>query len=118
MSRTVKESRPGSSSKTGARPTLLNHNLTTSTGIGLGISMLWFSLLVLIPLAAVIAAAAAGGWAEFWRTITNEQTASAIKLTVLSAAGVTVVNIFVGTAIAWVLVRDKFWGKGLLELII
>ena len=113
MSRTVKESRPGTS-----RPTLLNHNLTTSTGIGLGISMLWFSLLVLIPLAAVIAAAAAGGWAEFWRTITNEQTASAIKLTVLSAAGVTVVNIFVGTAIAWVLVRDKFWGKGLLELII
>jgi len=113
MSRTVKEGRPGTS-----RPTLLNHNLTASTGIGLGISMLWFSLLVLIPLAAVIAAAAAGGWAEFWRTITNEQTASAIKLTVLSAAGVTLVNIFVGTAIAWVLVRDKFWGKGPLELII
>ncbi|MCX6398208.1 MAG: sulfate ABC transporter permease subunit CysT [Propionibacteriales bacterium] len=113
MSTPVQEGRTGLS-----RPTLLNHNLTVSTGIGLGISMLWFSLLVLIPLSAVIAAAAAGGWTEFWRTITNEQTAAAIKLTVFSAVGVTVVNVVAGTMIAWVLVRDRFPGKGLLELII
>lgn len=106
------------SGKTLSRPALLNHTLTPASGIGLGISMLWFSLLVLIPLAAVIAAAAAGGWDEFWRTISNEQTRAAITLTLKSAALVTLVNIFVGTTIAWVLVRDKFWGKGLLELII
>lgn len=94
------------------------NTLTRTSGLGLGISMLWFSLLVLIPLAAVIAAAAAGGWGEFWRSISNEQTRSAITLTLQSAALVTVVNVFVGTTIAWVLVRDKFWGKGLLELVI
>jgi len=118
MSTHVKEGRLGSTGANRARPTLLNHNLTAGTGIGLGISMLWFSLLVLIPLAAVIATAAAGGWSEFWHTITNEQTRSAINLTLRAAALVTLVNIVAGTAIAWVLVRDKFWGKGLLELII
>ena len=47
--------------------------------------MLWFSLLVLIPLTAVVVTATEGGWSEFWRTITNEQTAAAIRLTVGSA---------------------------------
>ena len=118
MTTPVKEGRATGFKATSSRPTLLNHNLTVGTGIGLGISMLWFSLLVLIPLAAVIATAAAGGWSEFWNTITNEQTRAAINLTLKSAALVTLVNIVAGTAIAWVLVRDKFWGKGLLELII
>ena len=48
--------------------------------------MLWFSLLVLIPLAAVVVTAADGGWAGFWHTITNEQTAAAIRLTVGTGA--------------------------------
>lgn len=118
MSTSVKQGRPGSLGANRARPTLLNHNLTAASGIGLGISMLWFSALVLIPLAAVIATSAAGGWDEFWRTISNEQTRSAITLTLRAAAGVTLVNVVAGTAIAWVLVRDKFWGKSLLELVI
>jgi len=99
------------------RPTI-SHNLTRTSGIGLGVTMMWFSLLVLIPLAAVVVTATSGGWDAFWRSITNEQTASAIRLTVLAAAAVTIVNVFTGTAIAWVLVRDRFPGKWLLELII
>ncbi|HEY0889221.1 MAG TPA: sulfate ABC transporter permease subunit CysT [Nocardioides sp.] len=96
----------------------LRHDLTRTSGVGLGITMLWFSLLVLIPLAAVVVTATAGGWAEFWRTITNDQTASAIRLTVTAAAAVTAVNVVMGTTIAWVLVRDRFVGKQLLELVI
>ena len=41
------------------------HNLTKGSALGLGIMLMWFSLLVLIPLAAVVAAAAAGGWANY-----------------------------------------------------
>ena len=92
--------------------------LTRTSGIGLGIAMSWFSLLVLIPLAAVVAAAAEGGWAGFWTTITNEQTAAAIRLTVGHAALVTAVNVVMGTLIAWVLVRDRFFGKRALEVLI
>ena len=59
-----------------------------------------------------------GGWGAFWRTITNEQTFAAIRLTLLGALIVTVLNVFTGTAIAWVLVRDRFWGKSLLDVLI
>ena len=92
--------------------------LTTASGLGLGVAMIWFSLLVLIPLCAVIITASQGGWAAFWTTITNDQTAHAIRLTVLSAVIVTLVNIVMGTMIAWVLVRDRFPGKAVLEVLI
>jgi sulfate transport system permease protein len=80
--------------------------------------MIWFSLLVLIPLAAVAVTAAEGGWSEFWPTITNDQTAAAIRLTLTQALLVTVVNVVMGTLIAWVLVRDRFLGKRALEVLI
>ena len=92
--------------------------LNRTSAIGLGVTMTWFSLLVLIPLAAVIATATEGGVEAFWRAVTNEQTAHAIRLTVLSALAVTVTNVFAGTAIAWVLVRDRFPGKAVLEVLI
>ena len=44
--------------------------------------MLWFSLLVLLPLCAVVVTASEGGWAAFWNTVTNPQTAAAIRLTI------------------------------------
>jgi sulfate transport system permease protein len=88
------------------------------SGVGLGVSLLWFSVLVLIPLAAVVGVAAAGGWAEFWATVTNEQTFAAIRLTLGTAVVVTALNVVTGTAIAWVLVRDRFWGKSFFDVLI
>ncbi|GIJ29692.1 sulfate ABC transporter permease subunit CysT [Micromonospora qiuiae] len=92
--------------------------LTRVSGLGLGVAMVWFSLLVLIPLAAVAVTAAQGGWGGFWRTVTNEQTAATLRLTVGTALLVTLVNIVMGTLIAWVLVRDRFIGKRALEVLI
>lgn len=109
---TTTSSWPGFSRPAGSVP------LSRTAGIGLGLTMTWFSLLVLIPLAAVIVTATEGGWSNFWSAITNEQTSEAIVLTLTAAAAVTVVNVFTGTAIAWVLVRDKFWGKSALDLLI
>ncbi|WP_426572310.1 sulfate ABC transporter permease subunit CysT [Aquihabitans sp. McL0605] len=80
--------------------------------------MLWFSLLVLIPLAAVIVQSTSIGWAGFWDVLTNPQTAAAIRLTVTQALYVTAANVVLGTLIAWVLVRDDFFGKRLLEVLI
>ncbi len=92
--------------------------LTPVSGLGLGIAMLWFSLLVLIPLTAVMVTAVDGGWDTFWAAVTNTQTAAAIRLTVFTAVGVTLVNIVMGPIIAWVLVRDRFPGKAVLEILI
>jgi sulfate transport system permease protein len=80
--------------------------------------MVWFSLLVLIPLAAVIATAGEDGFGAFKAALTNPQTLNALKLTIVSSLAVTAVNIVMGTIIAWVMVRDRFPGKALLDLLI
>ncbi|WP_084076904.1 sulfate ABC transporter permease subunit CysT [Demequina sp. NBRC 110057] len=101
-----------------ARPHRPRSTLTRGAGLALGVSVLWLSILVLIPLGAVVAAAASGGWAGFWAVLTNPQTVAAITLTVSQAALVTALNVVIGTAIAWVLVRDSFPGKRVIEVII
>jgi sulfate transport system permease protein len=85
---------------------------------GLGVALTWFSLLVLIPLAMVVATSGEDGWSGFWGTLTNSQTLSAVRLTVTQAFLVTLVNIVMGTMIAWVLVRDRFPGKRILDVVI
>ena len=92
--------------------------LTLTSTLGLGVSMIWFSLLVLIPLAAVVATSTEQGWTGFWDVIRNPQTWASLKLTVTGALLVTVINVFMGTVIAWVLVRDRFWGKSVLNVVI
>lgn len=93
-------------------------SLGAGSGLALGASMLWLSLLVLIPLAAVIVSAAGLGVGGFWDVLSAPQTLAALRLTVLESMAVTVVNIVMGTALAWVLVRDSFWGKRLLDVVI
>jgi sulfate/thiosulfate transport system permease protein len=92
--------------------------LGAGSSLGLGIAMVWFSLLVLIPLAAIVATAGDEGWHGYVDTLTNPQSWAAIKLTVGQSLLVTGVNVVMGTIIAWVLVRDRFWGKRLLDLVI
>ena len=92
--------------------------LGRGSGLALGVAVTWFSLLVMIPLIAVVVTGTEGGWSQFWRAISNEQTLAAIRLTVGSALIVTAVNAVMGTLIAWVLVRDDFVGKRLLDTLI
>ena len=93
-------------------------SLTPISGLGLGVTMIWFSLLVLIPLVAIVATSAGSGLGDFTKTLTNPQTLSAVRLTVVQSALVTVVNVVMGVAIAWVLVRDRFWGRSLVNVVI
>jgi sulfate transport system permease protein len=92
--------------------------LTLGSGLGLGVALLWFSLLVLIPLAMVVVSASSLGFGGFLDVITNSQTLSAVGLTVVIALLVTAVNVVMGTVIAWVLVRDRFPGKRILDIVI
>lgn len=93
-------------------------SLTRSSGLGLGIALTWFSILVLIPLCLIIVQASKGGWSVYADTLSNPQTAAALRLTVGQSLLVTAVNVVFGTLIAWVLVRDDFPGKRVLEVII
>jgi sulfate transport system permease protein len=113
---------PVGSTDTPARPARVRRasrtNLTPASSLALGISVTWFSLLVLIPLAAIVVTSAGSGWSGYWDTITNAQTFAAVRLTVEQAALVTALNVVMGTLIAWVLVRDQFFGKRLLDIVI
>jgi sulfate transport system permease protein len=66
----------------------------------------------------VVATAGSEGWSGFWDTITSPQTLSAVELTVVESLLVTTLNVVMGTVIAWVLVRDRFWGKAVLDVVI
>src|SRR3954451_942300 len=93
-------------------------SLSPVSALGLGVALLWFSILVLIPLAMVVATAGADGWTGFWHVATNSQTFAAVRLTVVQALLVTALNVVMGTVIAWVLVRDRFPGKAVLDVVI
>jgi sulfate/thiosulfate transport system permease protein len=87
-------------------------------GSGPGAAVIYLSLLVLIPIAAVASQAFQGGWGAFWSAVHNPESWAALRLTLLSAVIVVVVNMFAGMAIAWVLVRDNFHGKKLLGALV
>jgi len=73
--------------------------------------MAYLSLIVLIPLAAVVDKSLEDGWSTFWTAVTNEQAVAALKLSLIASGVVALINAVIGTLIAWVLVRDDFRGK-------
>jgi sulfate transport system permease protein len=82
------------------------------------VATLWLSVIVLIPLAAVVARSTDGGAAAFWEAVTNAQAVASLRLTILAALAVAAINALAGTLVAWVLVRDRFRGKGLVNALI
>jgi sulfate/thiosulfate transport system permease protein len=88
------------------------------TGLGRGLVGLYLSLMVLLPLAAVVAESTSGGLGAFWDAVSGSQAVAALKLTVICSLIVVAINAFFGTIIAWVLVRDEFPGKGAVNALI
>jgi sulfate/thiosulfate transport system permease protein len=83
-----------------------------------GISITWLSVIVMIPLAAVVTRSLDAGPAAFWDAINEPEAWAAIRLTVVSSLIVVAINAVMGTLIAWVLVRDEFRGKGIVNSLI
>jgi sulfate/thiosulfate transport system permease protein len=86
--------------------------------LGLGIVTGYLSVIVLLPMAAVVARSFDGGWEAFWRAISNPQAVAALELTLGISLAVVLVNAVMGTVTAWVLVRDDFRGKALVNAVI
>jgi len=73
---------------------------------------------VLLPIAALLTESGHGGASAFWREISNPEALAAIKLTLITSLIVVIVNAVFGSVIAWVLVRDEFPGKRLVNALI
>jgi sulfate transport system permease protein len=87
-------------------------------GLGRGTVVLYLSLIVMLPLAAVVDESLSSGLGSFWDAITGAESIAALKLTVICSLIVVAINGLFGTVIAWVLVRDEFPGKGIVNALI
>jgi sulfate transport system permease protein len=106
-------------SATALRPSFLGSlGARTAGGLGRGLLGLYLSVLVLLPLAALLARSTHGGLSAFWREVSNPEAVAAIKLTLIASAIVVIVNAVFGTVIAWVLVRDEFPGKRVVNALV
>jgi len=87
-------------------------------GLGRGFVVLYLSILVLLPLAALTDQSLSQGLGHFWDQVTGEQALRSLKLTIGASLIVVVINGIFGTIIAWLLVRDQFPGKAAINAVI
>lgn len=93
--------------------------LETSASIGAkGLGITYVSLIVLVPLAALVTNAFGHGLGTFWTAATSTESIDALRLTFTCSALAAIFNALAGTATAYVLVRDRFWGREALNAII
>ncbi len=87
-------------------------------GLTLGYTLVYLSLLVLIPLGAMFVHAAQLSWEQFWVIISAPRVLAALQLSFSSALAAAILNGIIGTLLAWVLVRYDFPGRKLIDAII
>jgi sulfate transport system permease protein len=102
----------------GRRPSQRSARRTPAGYAGFTLGALFISAIVLLPLLAVATTSLNDGVAGFWDAITKPQAKAALEFTIVISFLVTLVNAFMGTLIAWVLVRDEFRGKRFVNAII
>ncbi|MFC5702930.1 sulfate ABC transporter permease subunit CysT [Cohnella faecalis] len=81
----------------------------------LGFSVTYLSLIVLIPLAALVIKTTELSLSEFWDTITNARVVASYRVSLLTSLAAALVNLVFGLLLAWVLVRYKFPGKKIID---
>jgi sulfate transport system permease protein len=96
----------------GALPAAPATRRSLAPGLAVGLSTLYLSVIVLLPLAAL-------SWkAHGWEAVTNPEAVAALELSLGISLVVALVNAVAGTAIAWTLVRDRFIGQGLVNALV
>lgn len=91
---------------------------TPGFGISLGITSLWLSLIVLLPLAGLFLKTATLSWTEIWETVTAERVVASYRITILCSFLAALTNAFFGPIVAWVLVRYPLPGKRLIDALV
>jgi sulfate/thiosulfate transport system permease protein len=87
-------------------------------GLTLGFTLCYLSLIVLIPLAGLVLAAAGLGWSGFWSAVTTPRVLSAFRVSFGTSLIAALINAFFGLMVAWVLVRYSFPGKRIVDAIV
>src|SRR3954471_23227888 len=88
------------------------------TALGLGFVVTFLSVIVLIPLGAVVWHSQDQGLSGFGHAVTTPEATSTLRLTIGASVIVALVNLVMGTLIAWVLVRDRLPGRAVFDTLI
>src|SRR4051812_22438773 len=88
------------------------------TALSLGLVTTVLSVLVVLPLAALSAKSSEEGLGGFWHALSSPEAVAALKLTLVASLVVSLLNAVLGTITAWVLVRDDFPGKSVMNALI
>lgn len=97
---------------------LKRHSVLPGFGITLGFTLLYLSLIVLIPLSAAFLKTTAFTWDQFWTTVTNPRVVASYRLTFGVSFLAALINAFFGLLVAWVLVRYPFPGKRIVDALV
>jgi sulfate transport system permease protein len=89
-----------------------------TTSLRVGAASIWLSVIVLLPLAAIVWQSVGGGWTAFWQAVTSNAAVDSFGVTLSISAGVTVINLVFGLMVAWVLTRDEFPDKRIVDSVI
>ena len=84
-------------------------------GLSMGYTVLYLSLIVLLPLSTIILKTASLTWPQFWQAVTAPRALASYRLSFLTSLAGAVVNAVFGLLLAWVLVRYKFPGKKIID---
>jgi len=93
-------------------------NVLPGFGLSMGFTVLYLSLIVLIPLSAVFLKTATLSWDKFWQTVTASRVVASLEVTFYTSFIAALINAIFGFVVAWVLVRYRFPGRKLVDGII
>jgi len=94
------------------------HRVLPGFNLTLGYTLLYLSLIVLIPLSALVIKTLSMNWAEFWAAVTAPRVLASFRLSFGASAVAAGVNVVAGLLVAWVLVRYRFPGKKLVDALV
>lgn len=94
------------------------HSVLPGFNLALGFTLLYLSLIVLIPLSALFFKTATLGWGGFWEVATGERVLASLRVTFFTSFAAAVLNAFFGLVVAWVLVRYSFPGKRIVDALV
>ncbi len=97
---------------------LRQRSILPGFGLTMGYSILYLSLIVLIPLMAMFLSAASMKWGDFWGTVTSPRVLASYKLSLGASLSAAAINVVFGLMVAWTLVRYDFPGRRIVDAII
>jgi sulfate transport system permease protein len=99
-------------------PRIKQPSVIPGFGLALGFALTYLSIIVLIPLAALVLRGTSLGWSDFWKLALDPRTLAALRLSFGGALIAATVNAVFGMMLAWVLVRYRFPGRRLIDAMI